>query len=104
MPPMKYWEIVADKLSAAGWSWGYCSAVTRDGWDWIVDAYREGRRYIVHSDELVSAFLGSDAAVMASATPLDNLPNCSRIMSITSPGCFNASSARLNKPQGLDLR
>jgi len=32
MPPMKYWEIVADKLSAAGWSWGYCSAVTRDGW------------------------------------------------------------------------
>jgi hypothetical protein len=24
----KYWEVVADKLSAAGWSWGYCSAVT----------------------------------------------------------------------------
>jgi hypothetical protein len=23
--PMKYWEIIADKLSAAGWSWGYCS-------------------------------------------------------------------------------
>jgi hypothetical protein len=21
MPPMKYWETVADKLSAAGWSW-----------------------------------------------------------------------------------
>ena len=21
MPPTKYWEIVADKLSAAGWSW-----------------------------------------------------------------------------------
>jgi len=21
MPPMKYWEIIADKLSAAGWSW-----------------------------------------------------------------------------------
>jgi hypothetical protein len=34
MPPMKYWEIVADKLSAAGWSWGYCGAVTRDGWRW----------------------------------------------------------------------
>jgi hypothetical protein len=33
---MKYWEIVADKLSAAGWSWGYCSAVTRNGWRWIV--------------------------------------------------------------------
>src|SRR5438874_5363730 len=32
MPPMKYWELVADKLSAAGWSWGYCSAVTKRGW------------------------------------------------------------------------
>jgi hypothetical protein len=29
---MKYWEIIADKLSGAGWPWGYCSAVTRDGW------------------------------------------------------------------------
>jgi hypothetical protein len=28
---MKYWEIVADKLHSAGSSWGYCSAVTRDG-------------------------------------------------------------------------
>ena len=54
---MKYWEIVADKLSAAGWSWGYCGAVTRDGRRWIVDAHRDGRRYIVHSDELLSAFL-----------------------------------------------
>ena len=54
---MKYWEIIADKLSVAGWSWGYCNAFTRDGWLWIVDAHREGRRYIVHSDELLSAFL-----------------------------------------------
>jgi hypothetical protein len=42
---VKYWEIVADQLSAAGWSWGYCSAITCDGWRWILDAYfREGRR------------------------------------------------------------
>src|SRR5437660_1903452 len=58
MPPMKYWEIVADKLSAAGWTWGYCSAVTCDGWRWVVDAYRgDGRRYIVQSDELLSTTL-----------------------------------------------
>jgi hypothetical protein len=57
MPRMQYWEIVADKLSAAGVSWGYCSAVTRDGWRWIVDTHRKGRRYIVRSDELLSAFL-----------------------------------------------
>ena len=30
MPPMRYWEIIADKLSAAGWTCGYCSAVTND--------------------------------------------------------------------------
>jgi len=55
---MKYWEIVADKLSAAGWSWGYCSAVTKHGWRWwIVDAHKgDGKRYIVQSDELLSAF------------------------------------------------
>ena len=29
-----------------------------DGWRWIVDAHRDdGRRYIVHFDELLSAFL-----------------------------------------------
>jgi hypothetical protein len=56
--------IVADKLSAAGRSWGYCSTVTRDGWRWIVDAYREGRRYIIHSDELLSAFLEVEAMLL----------------------------------------
>ena len=56
--PMKYCEIIGDKLSAAGWFWGYCSAVTRDGWRWTVDAHKDdGRRYIVESDELLTAFL-----------------------------------------------
>ena len=43
MLPMKYWEIVGRKLSAAGWTWGYCSSVTRHEWRWTVDAYRRGR-------------------------------------------------------------
>jgi hypothetical protein len=66
---MKYWEIVADKLSAAGWSWGYCSAVTKDGWRWIVDAHREGRRYIVLPDELLSALLESEATLRERRKP-----------------------------------
>jgi hypothetical protein len=62
---MKYWEIIADKLSAAGFSWGYCSAVTQDGWRWIVDAHSgDGRRYVVHSDELLSAFLELEAKLL----------------------------------------
>jgi hypothetical protein len=64
MPPMKYWEIVADKLSAAGWPWGYCGAVTEGGWRWIVDAHRGGRRYIVESDELLTAFLELEATLL----------------------------------------
>jgi hypothetical protein len=32
---MKCWEIIADKLSAAGWTLG--CAVTRDGWRFVVD-------------------------------------------------------------------
>jgi hypothetical protein len=37
---------------------GLLRAVTRKGWRWIVDANRgDGRRYIIHSDELLSAFL-----------------------------------------------
>jgi hypothetical protein len=61
---MKYWEVIADKLHAAGWSWGYCSAVTRNGRRWIVDAHREDRRYIVQSDELLTAFLELEATLL----------------------------------------
>ena len=32
IPTMKYWEVIAEKLSGAGWSWSYCSAVTQHGW------------------------------------------------------------------------
>jgi hypothetical protein len=47
---------------------GYCSAVTRDGWRWIVDAHREGRRYAVHSDELLSAILELEATLLGDAS------------------------------------
>ena len=59
---MKYWEIMADKLSAASWSWGYRSAVTRDGWRWIVDAHREGQRCIVRADEKLTVFVELEPA------------------------------------------
>ena len=41
MPPMKYREIVAGKLTAAGVSWGLCSVVTKmadDGWSMLTPA------------------------------------------------------------------
>jgi hypothetical protein len=50
---MKDWEIIADNLSKAGWSWGCVSAIDSNGRTiWIADAHRDdGRRFIVHADE-----------------------------------------------------
>jgi hypothetical protein len=39
---VKYWEIIADNLSKAGWSWGCVSAVDSNGRIiFVVDAHRE---------------------------------------------------------------
>lgn len=56
---MKYWEIIADKLSAADFSWGYTSFVDLTGRQiFNVDAHSaKGTRHIVQSDEILSAFL-----------------------------------------------
>lgn len=55
---MKYWEIVADGLTRQGWSWGYTSVLTARGTVHIVDAHRgDSCRFIVHSDERLTAFL-----------------------------------------------
>ena len=55
---VKYWEIIADNLSKAGWSWGYVSALDSEGRTiWIVDAHGYGKRFIVRADEKLTAFL-----------------------------------------------
>jgi len=56
---VKYWEMIADKLSKAGRSLGWVSAVNSEGRTiWIVDAHRhDGKRFVVRSDEKLSAFL-----------------------------------------------
>jgi hypothetical protein len=56
---MKYWEIIADNLTKAGFSVGWVSAVDSVGqMIWIVDAQRgDGNRFIVRSDEKLSAFV-----------------------------------------------
>lgn len=62
---MKYWEIIAHMLSAAGYTWGYSRAATREGWRYIVDAQcGDGRTFIVESDELLTAFLELEATLL----------------------------------------
>jgi hypothetical protein len=49
---MKYWEIIADNLHDAGWSLGWVSALDLEGRTfWIVDAHRDGKRFVVRADE-----------------------------------------------------
>jgi len=63
--PVKYWAIIADNLSKAGWSWGCVSALDAQGRTiWITDAHRDdGRRFIVRADEKLTAFLQLDSAL-----------------------------------------
>jgi hypothetical protein len=68
----KSWEIIADNLSKAGWSWGCVSAINSYGQTiWIVDAHRDnGRRFIVHADEKLSAFVELQRAIHKFAVSL----------------------------------
>ena len=64
---VKYWEIIADNLSKAGWSWGCVSAVDSSGRTiWIADAHRDdGKRFVVRADEKLTAFLELESAIRA---------------------------------------
>jgi hypothetical protein len=62
---MKYWEIIADKLSKAGWSLGWVSAIDSNGQTiWIADAHRgEGKRFVVRVDKKLSGFVELESAI-----------------------------------------
>jgi len=65
-------EIIADNLSKSGWSLGWVSAVDCEGRTiWIVDARRcDGKRFVVRSDEKLTAFLELERAVYEVAVDL----------------------------------
>jgi hypothetical protein len=68
---VKDWEIIADNLSEAGFSLGWVSAIDVE-WRtiWIVDAHRDGKRFIVHADEILTAFVELERAIHAFAVSL----------------------------------
>ena len=67
---MKYWEIIADNLSKAGFSVGWVSALHQDRTVWIVDAQRDGKRFAVRADEKLTAFLELQRAIHEFAVSL----------------------------------
>ena len=78
---MKYWEIIADNLSKAGWSWGCVSAIDSNGRTiWIADAHREdGKRFVVHADEKLTAFVELEVAIRGCGKlprPVRGEPTC----------------------------
>jgi len=62
---VKYWELIADNLSKAGWSWGCVSAIDSNGRTiFIADAHRHGgKRFIVRAEQELTAFLELESAV-----------------------------------------
>ena len=64
---LRYWEIIADNLSKAGWSLGWVSALDSEGRTlWIVDAHRDdGKRFVVRAVEKLTAFLELESAIRA---------------------------------------
>jgi len=53
---VKDWEIIADDLSKSGFSLGWVSAIDLEGRTiWIVDAHRDGKRFVVRADEKLTA-------------------------------------------------
>jgi hypothetical protein len=61
---MTYWEIIADNLGKAGWSWGCVSAIdSQRRTIWIADAHRDdGKRFVVSADEKLTAFVELESA------------------------------------------
>ena len=72
---MKYWEIIADKLSNAGFSLRWVSAIDSQGRTIrIVDAHRDdGRHFVVRSDEILSAFVELEREVLAVTFYLESI-------------------------------
>jgi hypothetical protein len=56
---VKDWEVIADNLSKAGWSWCCVSSVDSERRTiWIADAHRgDNQRFVVRADEKLTAFL-----------------------------------------------
>ena len=61
---MKYWEIIADRLHAEG-SYGIAEHLTKHGFFYCVDAHRDGKRFIVKADDLLTAFLSLERDAIA---------------------------------------
>ena len=68
---MKYWEIIADKLSKAGWSWSCVATVDREGEQssWLTHIAATVDASLCTPDEKLTAFLELESAIRAFDIP-----------------------------------
>jgi len=69
---VKYWESIANRLMKAGWTVGWVSALDLEGQTiFVADAHRDdGKRFIVHADEKLTAFVELQRAIHEFAVSL----------------------------------
>jgi hypothetical protein len=70
---MRVYRLAVDclNLKKAGWSWGCVSALDSEARTiWIVDAHRDGKRFVVRADEILTAFLEAERAIHQFAVSL----------------------------------
>jgi len=67
-----HWELIADNLSKTGWSWSSVSTINSSGRIvFIADAHRgDGKRFVVHADEKLTAFLELESAIWTAKLPI----------------------------------
>jgi hypothetical protein len=101
---VKYWEIIADNLSKAGWSWGCISVVDSRGRTiFVADAHRgEGHRFTVHADEKLTAFprrhaRGSEPARQRSTADFSRM-SANGWVSVGQPATFRCRSLDKTHP------
>jgi Circularly permutated YpsA SLOG family len=94
---VKYWEIIADKLSKAGWSWGCVATMDHQGRRiFVADAHRgDGQRFVVRADEKLTAFLELEAAIPTRQNRVAEGGKCV-LKKIISGGQTGADSAGLD--------
>ena len=68
---VKYWELIADNLSKAGWSWGCVSAVDSNVRTiFIADAHcDDGKRFVVRADEKLTALVELESVIRENGKP-----------------------------------
>jgi hypothetical protein len=79
-PRVKYWEIIADNLSKAGWSWGCVATIDSRGRTiFVADAHcDDGKRFVVRADEKLTAFVELESVCkVRKIDHKDGRPDCS---------------------------